>query len=66
MYDYMCSCNKNRLDKVALNYFGKKITHRSLRENVDACAKALVANGVKPGEKSCIYLVGGKMMYAGN
>lgn len=57
MYDYICNCNKNRLDKAALNYFGKKITHRSLQENVDACAKALVANGVKPGDfVSCCVL----------
>lgn len=50
MYDYMCACNNNRLNAVALNYFGNKITHEQLRENIDACAKALTANGVKPGD----------------
>ncbi len=57
IYDYMCDCNKNRLDKVAVNYFGKKITHRSLQENIDACAKALLACGVRYGDfVSCCML----------
>ena len=50
MYDYMCQCNENRIDAVALNYFGRKITHRQLRKNVDSCAQALIANGVKPND----------------
>ena len=50
MYDFMCECNNERMNKPALNYFGKKISHQQLRENVDACAKALVANGVKSGD----------------
>lgn len=50
MYDYMLHCNEKRLDAVALNYFGKKITHRQLQNNIDTCAKALTAYGVKPGD----------------
>ena len=42
MYDYMTSCNADRLDSVALNYFGKKITHRQMQEKIDACARALL------------------------
>ena len=30
MYDYMTACNAGRLDEPALNYFGRKITHRKL------------------------------------
>lgn len=50
MYDFMCDCNKERQNEPALNYFGKKILHRHLRENIDICARALVANAVKPGD----------------
>ena len=50
MYDFMCDCNKMRLSKPALNYFGKKISHQQLRKNVDICARALAANGVKSGD----------------
>lgn len=50
LYDYMCQCNKNRQDKVALNYFGRKITHKELRNKIDDCARALVASGVKAGD----------------
>ena len=28
MYDYLTSCNVDRMDEAALNYFGKKVTHR--------------------------------------
>ena len=50
MYDYMTSCNADRLDSVALNYFGKKITHRQMQEKIDACARALLAYGVRTGD----------------
>lgn len=50
MYDYMCSRNQDRLDDVALIYLGREITHKQLRKNVDMCAKALIANGVKSGD----------------
>ena len=47
MYDYLTSCNVDRLDSVALNYFGKKVTHRQMQEKIDACARALLAYGVR-------------------
>ena len=31
MYDYMTAHNSGRLDSPALNYFGRKITHRQLQ-----------------------------------
>lgn len=49
MYDYMTSCNVDRMDATALNYFGRKITHRQMQEQIDKCAKALTAYGVKKG-----------------
>lgn len=50
MYDYMTERNKERMDKTALNYFGRKITHRQMQAEIDRCARALVASGVKPGD----------------
>ena len=50
MYDYMTSCNADRMDASALNYFGRKITHRQMQEQIDKCAKALTAYGVRKGD----------------
>lgn len=50
MYDYMTACNAGRMDETALNYFGRKITHRQLQTEIDRCARALIASGVKPGD----------------
>ena len=50
MYDYMTACNAGRLDEPALNYFGRKITHRQLQAEIDRCARALTACGVKAGD----------------
>lgn len=50
MYDYLTACNAGRMDKPALNYFGRKITHRELQAEIDRCARALIACGVKAGD----------------
>ena len=50
MYDYLTSCNADRMDEAALNYFGKKVTHRQMQEKIDACARALLAYGVRAGD----------------
>ena len=50
MYDYMTACNAGRLDEPALNYFGRKITHRQLQTEIDRCARALIACGIKAGD----------------
>lgn len=50
MYDYMTTCNAGRMNETALNYFGRKISHRQLQTEIDRCARALVASGVKPGD----------------
>lgn len=50
LYDYMTACTQDRLDCVALRYFGKKITHREFRRRISVCAGALVAHGVKKGD----------------
>ena len=50
MYDYMTFCNADRLDSVALNYFGKKVMHWQMQEKIDTCARALLAYGVCSGD----------------
>ena len=50
MYDYMTACNAERMNEPALNYFGRKITHRQLQTEIDRCARALIACGVKAGD----------------
>ena len=50
MYDYMTACNVGRMDETALNYFGRKISHRQLQTEIDRCARALIASGVKAGD----------------
>ncbi|MBQ7116690.1 MAG: acyl--CoA ligase, partial [Clostridia bacterium] len=49
-YRYMTESNANRSDAVAINYYGKKITHRDLKKNIDATANAFAAAGVKQGD----------------
>lgn len=50
MYEYMTVCNAGRMEETALNYFGRKITHRQLQAEIDRCARALIACGVKAGD----------------
>lgn len=51
IYDYMKSCNLYHQDTAyALNYFGTRITFRELFRRVDECGKALMQQGVKPGD----------------
>ena len=49
-YRYMQERNQNRLDQIALNYYGTKISHRELFANIDLCAEAFAAHGVKEGD----------------
>ena len=48
IYNYIKECNKDRLDFIALNYYGKKITYREMFEEVDKVICALKAKGIKP------------------
>ena len=48
IYNYIKACNKDRLDLVALNYYGRKITYREMFEEVDKVICALKAKGIKP------------------
>ena len=37
-YDYICLCNKNRLNETAINYFGRLITYEELFHKINKCA----------------------------
>ena len=49
-YQYMREQNKDRLDEPALHYYGADITHRELWKNIEECADAFTAMGVKKGD----------------
>lgn len=49
-YKYMYEKNKDHLDDIAINYFGKKITYRTMFKEIDKTAKALVSYDVKKGD----------------
>ena len=50
MYEFLYENNKDRLDNIALNYFGRKISYRQLFEGIDKTASALKAYGVRKGD----------------
>ncbi len=50
LYQNILQNNKNHLEDIALNYFGRKISYRTLFYQVEACAKALKQAGVRHGD----------------
>ena len=50
MYEFLYENNKDRLDNIALNYFGRKISYRQLFEGIDKTASALKTYGVRKGD----------------
>ena len=50
IYEYMLESNRDYPDDIAIRYFSRKITFRELFRHIDACARALTALGVQPGE----------------
>ena len=49
-YRFMTESNADRQDAVAINYYGNKITHATLKKNIDETANAFAAAGVKEGD----------------
>lgn len=47
IYDYFEKSSFNRMDEIALNYFGVKMTFKELIENIDLCSKAFRCYGVR-------------------
>ncbi len=49
IYENIYQHNVNYLNQTALEYFGIKISYKKLFEQIDLCARALTANGIKRG-----------------
>lgn len=50
IYDYLWERNKDRLDRVALNYYGRLITYKELFDNINKSAEIFQNLGVKKGD----------------
>ncbi|MBQ0098910.1 MAG: acyl--CoA ligase [Oscillospiraceae bacterium] len=50
VYETIYNGNKDYLDDIALMYFGKKISYKTMFEQIDKTAKAFTALGVKTGD----------------
>lgn len=48
-FDYLYENNQNNLNKIALNYFGKKYTYQELFQKIDEFAKSFQSRGIKEG-----------------
>lgn len=50
IYEYLWENNKEHLEDVALNYFGRKISFGKLFDEIDRAARAFGTMGVRPGD----------------
>ena len=50
MYQCIYENNKNHLNRIAMEYYGRLFTYNDLFEQIDKTAKALIALGVKKGD----------------
>lgn len=50
MYELLWESNKEHLDDIAINYYGRKITYGQMFDEIEKTAKAFTALGVKKGE----------------
>jgi len=50
IYEYMSNNAKNYLDAYAYNYFGKLVKYRDFLRQIDLCARAFKAQGIKQGD----------------
>ena len=48
--DYLYKNNYNHLDRIALNYFGRKTTYRELFANIEKIASSFIHAGIKKGD----------------
>ena len=51
LYSYLKELNKDRMDGVAINYYGAKIRYGELIDSIDETANAFAALGVKAGDQ---------------
>lgn len=50
IYEYLWENNKDHLNDIALEYFGRKITFGEMFENIEKAAKSFVAMGLNKGD----------------
>ena len=50
MYEHIFSLNKDKLNRTAINYYGKNISYNKFFESIDYVAGALESIGVKEGD----------------
>lgn len=50
IYELLYNKNKYRLNNTSLNYFGNKMTYKDLFYEIDLCDKAMIKQGIKPGD----------------
>lgn len=50
IYEYITENNKKYPNRIALNYFGKKISYGQLLKNIDQTARAFRAYGIREGD----------------
>ena len=50
IYEYVKENNKDKLDRFAINFFGRRITYRKLFERIEETAAAFSQAGVKSGD----------------
>lgn len=65
MYELLWQSNKNHLDNIALNYYGRKFSYKQVFDNIEKTARAFSALGVKKGDIVIICTVNTpEMVYA--
>ena len=50
LYEFLRTSNKDNLDSIAINYFGKKLTYEELLVDINICARSLRSQGIRPGD----------------
>ncbi len=50
IYEFLYQRNVDRLNNVALNYFGNKMSFKELFHEIDMCAKAMRSQGIREGD----------------
>ena len=50
LYQYIYTCNANRMNNIAINYFGNLMKYKDLFYEIDLCARALVSQGIRQGD----------------
>lgn len=50
LYEFLYDKDKDKLENVALNYFGNKISYREFFYEIDLCARAMRSQGIRAGD----------------